>query len=99
MIIGNFHVVCVPILPDEAHAELIIDPDSMLASPFPLQGMQPVSGWNFQIIELSSCVQHLQLSPSHGTKIRGRDFSALSCLPEFPSLCVCKRLDQKAASS
>jgi len=43
VVINNFNVAGVSIVPDKAHAPLIIDADAVLPGPAAAQGFQPVS--------------------------------------------------------
>jgi hypothetical protein len=69
VVISDFNVVSVSVTPDEAHAKLVINPDRVLSLSIPEQRLQAVAWRNSKIIQLSSCVQHLQFSSSHGSEV------------------------------
>jgi hypothetical protein len=56
MIIGDFGLECVAIMPNEAYSELIIDPDTMLSCTVALQRFQPIAGKKCQVREHSGSV-------------------------------------------
>ena len=57
MIINDFHFKGIMLLPDEAKAELIINPDTMLSYSISFQYFQPVTWRAFQIIQVFCGVQ------------------------------------------
>ena len=61
MIVDDLHIVSVPVVPDEADAILIIDPNAVLAAPVARECLEPVTRERRQVAEFSSCVQLLQL--------------------------------------
>src|SRR5208283_3491213 len=65
MIVRDLHIVRAVVLPDEAHAPLVVDPDRVLAGPIPLQQLQPVVGRAEEFLERGRGVQHQQLSPHY----------------------------------
>lgn len=62
MVVRYFDFLRAVISPSEANAELIIDSDRMLPGTVALQGFQPISGWQFQIIELHRRMEHHELA-------------------------------------
>jgi hypothetical protein len=52
VVISYFYVEGIAIPPHEAHAELIIDPNAVLAFPATPQGLKPVAGRNSQIFQV-----------------------------------------------
>src|SRR5215471_15388193 len=91
MVIGDFHVVRVAVLPDEANAELIVNPNAVLALTVALQRFQPVARRRLEIVE---CVGRM-----HHSKFAERD--ALDRLkplrelavPDLFSICASKALN------
>ena len=61
MIIDDLHVVGVPVVPDEADAVLIVDPNAVLATSIAGERLESVAGEGCQITELACCMQLLQL--------------------------------------
>ncbi len=60
MIVDDLDVVGVPVLPDEAHTPLIIDPDALLTFPAPPQCFELISGRIPQVIELNRRIESTQ---------------------------------------
>jgi hypothetical protein len=48
--------------PNEAQAELVVDPNTMLSGPSALQGLKPVAGWDSKIFESVGPIQLLELA-------------------------------------
>src|SRR6266481_1679517 len=63
MVIRYLHVVGVAIPPHEAHSELVIDGNTVLAFPVMVQFFQPVAARNPQILQSGGGVEHGQLLP------------------------------------
>ena len=61
MIVNELHVLRVAVLPDEADAVLIVDPDTVLSAPIARQRFQPIAGKCRQVSKLASGVELLQL--------------------------------------
>ena len=59
--IDDFDRVALPLLPDEADAPLVVDPDAVLACALPPQRFQPICRRNAQVIEAVRSVEHPQL--------------------------------------
>jgi hypothetical protein len=57
MIVHNFHFIGAAFLPDEADAELIINPDTVLSFPIPFEDFQSVSRRASQVIQVFGGVQ------------------------------------------
>src|SRR5712692_6313006 len=81
MIVGNFHVVGVPVPPHKANAPLVIDSDAVLPLPVTVQRLQPVARNGGQIPKFSRSIEHLELP-------KGRAFDGMkppdSFAPEQP---------------
>jgi len=50
MIVHDFHVVGIMTSPNETHAILVVNANAVLTLPITTQPLQPISGWEFQII-------------------------------------------------
>src|SRR5271155_5337700 len=61
MIIDNFYIERVTVLPSETDAPLVINADAVLTRPIPKQSLEPVPGRHSQIIEGLRIVQLCQL--------------------------------------
>lgn len=62
MVVNNFRIVSVAIVPDEANTPLIIDANTILATPATAQLLKAICRRNPQIVQARSIVQHSQLS-------------------------------------
>src|SRR5258707_1348494 len=65
VIVHNFHFIGVAVVPSEADAPLIVDPNTMPAFTVPLQPFEPVARWGCQLFETLRRVQLLQLAHRH----------------------------------
>jgi hypothetical protein len=70
MVIDNFHVVSVPLLPPETYPPTIVDPDAVLPLPVSLQSLQMVRGRNSQILQRLRSIEHSQFPKSRTLKVR-----------------------------
>jgi len=71
MIINNFYLVRIPILPDEANAPLVVYANAVPAASVALEGFQPIGGRRSQVTQLFRLVQSDQL-PQCGSLYIGR---------------------------
>ena len=78
MIVDDFDLMTVTILPDEANPDLIIDSDTMLSSSAPLQGFEPISEVYQEIHKLRSVVHHTKLPPGKILKLFGIAFDRIA---------------------
>ena len=65
MIVHDLHVVGIPVMPDEADAVLIVDPDAVLPSSVACQRFEAIARERGEIAELPSSMQLLQFPLSH----------------------------------
>jgi hypothetical protein len=68
VIIHDLHIVGIPVVPDEADAVLIVNPNAVLSAPVAREGLEPVAWEGCQITEFLGCIQLLELplsDPSH----------------------------------
>jgi len=82
MVIGDLHIMRMALPPNEADAELIVDPNAVLSQPISFQSFQAISRQNGQIRQASGAVEHEQLPQRPATQIRRRFPSGLAGLPE-----------------
>ena len=61
MIIDDFHVERVPVLPREAEAPLLVDPNTVLPLAITLQCLEHIRGRRQEIAQIHSTVEVLQL--------------------------------------
>jgi len=62
MIIGNLNFESIAITPYETDAVLVVDPNAVLSSAIPLQGLQMVAGKYGKIRKSNRCVDLHELS-------------------------------------
>ena len=79
MVVDDLDVMRVTADPAEANPPLVVYPDAVLTKPISGQLLQTVRGWNSEIDEAGSGVQHQQFSKSDPVKIRWQP------LDSFPS--------------
>ena len=65
MIVGDFHVVGIPLPPFEADTPLVVDANAVLACTIVREFLQAICGWNPEILQRDSPIQHAQLSQGH----------------------------------
>src|ERR1700752_54825 len=58
VVVDNFDIACVSIIPAEANPPLAIDPDAPLAAALALQWLKPVRGRYAQVLERARPMQH-----------------------------------------
>ncbi len=63
MVISDFHVKGIALLPFEADPPLVIDPDAVLSLPVPLKYFQAVPGRLREVLECPHTVQIQKLAP------------------------------------
>ena len=93
VVIRYLYMEGVTILPDEAYAELVVDPDTVLAFSIPVQSFQSVAGRDSQILQLSSRVEHGQFLPGRASQVRRRHSLALACVPKLLRAFIREGLD------
>jgi hypothetical protein len=54
MVIHNLNVFCASVRPAETYAELIIDPDAVLAGTITLQDFKPIAWGHTKVVQSSS---------------------------------------------
>lgn len=62
MVINNFYVIGVALLPAKADAPLRVDAYAVLALPVTMQLFQPVPRRHAQRIDIVGCIEHVQLA-------------------------------------
>jgi hypothetical protein len=56
--------------PGEANTELVVHANRMLPNPISLQGLQPISRWDAEIVQRNRGIQILQFAPRDPEQIR-----------------------------
>lgn len=62
MIVDDFYVVCVPILPVKTNSPLVVDPDAVLSGPLSSQRFQAISRHGSQVSEGTRRLKVIELS-------------------------------------
>jgi hypothetical protein len=78
MVVNDFDIFGVAVVPQETHTPLIIDTDAPLACSTSPQSLQPVSRRHSQSVDGHGRVQHGELALRNTQKVRGK---ALGSLP------------------
>ena len=61
MVVYNLYLVCVSFAPGEADAPLIVDANTVLPIPVAREGLQAVTRWHSQIVQVFGVVDDHQL--------------------------------------
>lgn len=62
MVIHNFHVVGISVVPAKTNAPLVVDSDAVLASAIAFQRFEPISRRRQQLSNFCGCMKNEQLS-------------------------------------
>ena len=95
VVIRYLYVVGIAIPPHEAHAELVVDGNTVLAFPVMVQFFEPVTGRNSQILHSRGRVEHGQFLPGSFSQIRRGHSLAFPRVPELFRALVCESLDRE----
>jgi hypothetical protein len=68
MVINNFDVVGISLLPGEANPPLFINPDTMLPLAVAFQGLKPVAWRDLQVLERFGAMEIQELPPRDSLK-------------------------------
>lgn len=90
MIVHEFNTIGTVMGPNETKAKLVVHSDRMLASPIPLQRLEAIAGWEPQVFQSVSGVEHRQFALNDPLKI-GRE--ALSRASAFLKCCTAPILE------
>lgn len=66
MIVGDFYVQSVSLLPSKADSPLIVDSNAMLSAPIASKHLESVPRRDSEVIEVAGPMQHNELSVRHG---------------------------------
>lgn len=72
MVVHNFNVKGIAILPDKADAPLFVNADTVLPGSVSFQGFQPVSRRHAQIVYGSGIVNHFQFAQGRTLNVAGQ---------------------------
>jgi len=87
VIIDDLDVKSIPIPPYEADTVLIVDSNAVLSSTVAAEGLQVISRWYPQVLELDSSIQNRESLEGSSMQIR-RQAAALAGPPEPFCLCI-----------
>jgi hypothetical protein len=82
MIIHDFNIEGVSVIPFEADPPPVIDPQTVLPLSFPVQGFKPISRWHSKVTQRLRTIEHSQFSESRPVDIPGK--SPREQTPEYP---------------
>jgi hypothetical protein len=68
VIVFDEDFVGMSLFPTESDAVLVVHADTVAASTAPLQAFEPIAGWNREVLQPRSDVEHLQLPSHDGSK-------------------------------
>src|SRR5690606_2071481 len=92
VVVHDFYVFGVRAIPAKADAELIVDPDAVLALAIALQGFQPVSWRHSQVLQAAGPIELPQFAPrDHGDAVESPYGLAFK---EVPGVLATERLDR-----
>ena len=66
MIVNDFHIVRLTLIPLKADSPLIVDANTVLTAPCAMQGFEAVSGGNAEVVQPACDLQLAELSPGDG---------------------------------
>ena len=69
VVIHNFHIACIAVIPDKTQTKLVIDANAVLSRAVAIQGFQSVSWWRPQEFQRGSAVELLQFSLGGGFEV------------------------------
>jgi len=61
VIVGDLNIKGITVLPSEADPPLVVDPDAVLTFPIAGQLLETIPGWNSQVAQRISRVEHEEL--------------------------------------
>ena len=69
VVVGDFDLVGIPVLPRKTHPVLFIDPNAIVACSVAHQSFQTVARWHRQLVKISYAVELGQLSTGYGPQL------------------------------
>jgi len=73
VVVDDLHIFCTGIGPAEADPPLLIDSDAVLASPYPFQHLETVTGWDPEVVQVLGGVDNQQLSMARSLQFRSEE--------------------------
>lgn len=78
MIVDNFNFMRMILMPEEADAPLVIDPNAVLPVAVALERLEMIAGRDKQVRQPGTGIEHSQLSASNAQYIRGEALGGLA---------------------
>lgn len=69
MVVDDFNIAGIAVIPDKAQTKLIVESDAVLSHTISAQGFEPIARWRAQKIECCGAVELLQLALRDGVDI------------------------------
>ena len=92
VVIYDFYIACIAVLPFKTDTPLVVDPDAVLTGTSPLEGFQPVARRHPQRVQIRSGIDHQQFAARDALNVV-RQFSGVLTTPDLFSFCAGKTLD------
>ena len=86
MVVQDFHIVSISTSTIEADAILIVDSKPVLTFSVAFQKLKSISWWNFQIVELLRCMEHLELGYHPSLKVGRQSFQSPAVLEKLADI-------------
>src|ERR1039458_8564473 len=80
VVVGDLYVFRSFLGPNEAHAELIVDPDRMFSITIPAQSLKPISRRRAQIIQVNRSIKIAKFPAGDFHKVSRKAFRALALI-------------------
>jgi hypothetical protein len=77
MIVDDFDIVRVAVLPTKTNPPLIVDPHAVLTLAIPFQGFEPISWGRHHLSEVRRSMQNQQFTARHALNIRRKSSRSL----------------------
>jgi hypothetical protein len=71
VVINDFNIEGIALIPEEADPPLIINSYTVLSNTFSAKRLEPISGWDAKVVQESGIVDHPQFSPGDLLDILG----------------------------
>lgn len=95
MVVGDFDIIRVSVLPDETYTPLVINGNGMLPGAVVLERMEPVAGRVAQIVKRTDAVEHPQPIECAVLDV-GRQFAAAQAGPDAFGFGVGEGVDHRS---
>jgi hypothetical protein len=76
VVVNDFNVGRTSVCPSKANPKLIIDADAVLPLPVRLQRLEPIAGWDPEVLQDVGLVQLVQSTPGSSPEVRRTDLGS-----------------------